>query len=146
MNLKEYSKTITKLISFDKYMIELIENHKKDYYYYKDEIDDEDYNEEDLKAIYLSNFTKTDQELLRIYIKMNILFELDDREDKRFFRTIDDINDDIKFFRNNFNRYSIRDYMRPAKYSYKKLWKRELAGIINAELDKFMERNKKTIE
>ncbi len=67
MNLKEYSKAISEIIKFCDYMYILLKNHDYDYNYYWSEIEEKDYGEEELTAIYLSNFCKPDRELVKFF-------------------------------------------------------------------------------
>lgn len=63
----KYFREIKKILI---YLEAPIISHFKDYGYYEDEIRNDDYNFEDKKAIFLSNFNITERKLLSIFIKV----------------------------------------------------------------------------
>lgn len=67
-NYKEYSKAVDNVFKFEKYIVGLFKKINADHNYYREEIENNDYNDEDLEAIVKGCFNKTELDLIHIFL------------------------------------------------------------------------------
>ena len=71
-NYKDYSKAVSNVLKFDKYILDLFDKIFKDKEYYKEEIKYSDYDDDALEAIVKGCFDKTELELIEIYLRYRV--------------------------------------------------------------------------